>query len=52
MDDFLYSHHLSGRQCVDNVRRNYILITPGSVRVDVLFSREGLLQENSNVEQN
>ena len=33
VDDFCYSHPLSGQQCIDNVRRNYILITPGSERV-------------------
>ena len=30
VDDFLYSHYPFGGQCIDMVRRNYILITPGS----------------------
>ena len=37
VDDFLYSHHLSGWQCIDNVRRYCILITPGSEKVDHFY---------------
>ena len=38
VNDFLCSHHdhLSGWQCIDNVRRNYSLITPGIERVIVV----------------
>ena len=32
---FLYSHHLSGCYCIDFVRRNYVLVAHGSLRVKV-----------------
>ena len=32
---FLYSHHLSGCYCIDFVRRNYVLVAHGSLRVEV-----------------
>ena len=32
---FLYSHHLSGCYCIDFIRRNYVLVAHGSLRVEV-----------------
>ena len=34
VDVFLYSHHLSALYCMDIVRRNYVLVTRGSGRVN------------------
>ena len=34
IDIFLYSHHLYGLYCIDIVRRNYVLLTSGSYRVN------------------
>lgn len=35
-----YSHHLPGWQRVDNLRRNYILITPWSERANSILSKD------------
>ena len=37
VDDFCYSHHLSACHCIDIVKRNSMLITPGSKRVNVNY---------------
>ena len=34
VDVFLYSHHLFAFYCMDIVRRNYVLVTRGSGRVN------------------
>ena len=45
VDYFLNSHHLSAGQCIKIVRRIYILITPGSQRVNTsqLHTRADLI---------
>ena len=34
VDVFLYSHHLSAWYCIDIVRRKYVLVAHGSLRVN------------------
>ena len=38
---FLYSHHLSAQYCIDNVRRNSVLITNRSERVKMWLLKGG-----------
>ena len=38
---FLYSHHLSAKYCIDNVRRNSVLITNRSERVKMWLLKGG-----------
>ena len=40
-DIFLYSHHLSAKYCIDNVRRNSVLITNRSERVKMWLLKGG-----------
>ena len=38
---FLYSHHFSAKYCIDNVRRNSVLITNRSKRVKMWLLKGG-----------
>ena len=44
-DHFINSHNLSSWKCVDNVRRNFMLITIGTKRVKTVYSSGRITRE-------